>query len=227
MSTLSEFWRRQAPPGGMPPPVSNPDENESTHIAATTLAVTIIALVIVVIRFYVRSFLVRSLGWDDWLMALAMAVVSHYKQACSLAASNTRTVHHSINVRCRVDILWPRRTVSNVRTYWKQQALTHDSIGDVDPNRYMIGMKLNFLSQPFLMWGVAFVKLSVGFGKLSELFFEASVLEQRLTPELPTVRLHCRSLPQHTANMVFFEQRSYVSQHKSDSDGQSLASWSS
>jgi hypothetical protein len=38
--------------------------------------------------------------------------------------------------------------------------------GDVDPDIYMIGMKLNFISQPTYLFAICFVKLAVGFSLL-------------------------------------------------------------
>lgn len=35
-------------------------------------------------------------------------------------------------------------------------------VGDVDPAIYMIGMKLNFISQPIFLVAICIVKLSVG-----------------------------------------------------------------
>jgi hypothetical protein len=62
-------------PANLPLP-SNTDENASGHIIGATAAVTVLALLVTVTRFYVRGFIVRAVGWDDWLMAWAMLLVS-------------------------------------------------------------------------------------------------------------------------------------------------------
>jgi hypothetical protein len=60
-----------------PPPLpSNPDENAGPQILGATFSTTCLAFLTVVARFYVRSFMVKALGWDDFFMGLAMAVVS-------------------------------------------------------------------------------------------------------------------------------------------------------
>lgn len=41
-------------------------------------------------------------------------------------------------------------------------SLQNSSIGDLAPDGYQKGMKLNFVSQPLLQWGVCIVKISVG-----------------------------------------------------------------
>lgn len=60
----------------LPPLPSNPDENAGPEILGATLSTTSLAFLTVIARFYVRGFIVKALGWDDYFMALAMAVVS-------------------------------------------------------------------------------------------------------------------------------------------------------
>ncbi|KAG9249435.1 uncharacterized protein F5Z01DRAFT_631735 [Emericellopsis atlantica] len=62
----------EAPAPGLPPAISNPEEDESGRIMGAVVAVTTLALITVLTRFYVRTVMIRSLGWDDAMMALTM-----------------------------------------------------------------------------------------------------------------------------------------------------------
>ncbi|SPO00298.1 related to integral membrane protein [Cephalotrichum gorgonifer] len=63
-----------AAPGGLPPLPSNPDEDESGIILGATLTVTSLATLSVLTRLYVRGLVVCNIGWDDAIMAFAMAI---------------------------------------------------------------------------------------------------------------------------------------------------------
>jgi hypothetical protein len=39
-------------------------------------------------------------------------------------------------------------------------------VGDIDPDIYSKGMKLNFITQPIYLWVICIVKLSIGFSLL-------------------------------------------------------------
>jgi hypothetical protein len=52
------------PPPGIPPPISNPNDNENARIQGAVIAVTALALATVAARFYVRTVMIRNLGWD-------------------------------------------------------------------------------------------------------------------------------------------------------------------
>lgn len=65
-----------SPPPGFPPLVSNPEENAGPNILGAAIGTTVLAFLFFSARFYVRSFMVKALGWDDYFMALAMALVS-------------------------------------------------------------------------------------------------------------------------------------------------------
>ncbi|KAB2110258.1 hypothetical protein AG0111_0g1264 [Alternaria gaisen] len=54
----------------MPP--MRPYENEGPTILGTTLTVTIVAVLTTIARFYVRIRMIRNVGWDDYVMLLAM-----------------------------------------------------------------------------------------------------------------------------------------------------------
>lgn len=53
-----------SPPPGIPPPFSNPDDNEGARIAGAVITVTALALITVIARFYVRTTMIRNMGWD-------------------------------------------------------------------------------------------------------------------------------------------------------------------
>ncbi|KAM0440343.1 hypothetical protein ACHAQK_005741 [Fusarium lateritium] len=107
---------------------SNPSENGATDILAATVLVIAISTVVVLARVYVRVFSIRSVGWDDGLMILTLALD------------------------------WAGQGVIFAQV--AHGAGRH--IGDVDPAIYMIGMKLNFISQPIFLIAICVVKLSVG-----------------------------------------------------------------
>ena len=50
-------------------------ENAGPTILAVTLTVAIIALVTLVVRLYVRTKMIRNVGWDDYVMIIAMLIV--------------------------------------------------------------------------------------------------------------------------------------------------------
>ncbi|KAH8887134.1 hypothetical protein GQ53DRAFT_726509 [Thozetella sp. PMI_491] len=54
--------------------ISIPAENESGTVLGATLSITILATLIFGTRAYVRAFMIHSFGWDDMLMATAMAI---------------------------------------------------------------------------------------------------------------------------------------------------------
>ena len=57
---------REPPPGG--------DHNKGpTFLAVSTTTTTVIAFVLVCLRIYVRTRVVRAVGWDDWMIIIAMA----------------------------------------------------------------------------------------------------------------------------------------------------------
>ncbi|KAI6776248.1 hypothetical protein HG530_000193 [Fusarium avenaceum] len=107
---------------------SNPSENGATDILAATLLVITISTIVVLARVYVRVFSIRSVGWDDALMILTLAM-DWAGQGVIIAQVAHGAGRH---------------------------------IGDVDPAIYMIGMKLNFISQPIFLIAICVVKLSVG-----------------------------------------------------------------
>lgn len=86
------------PPPGFPALVSNPDDNAGPNIFGATLACTILAFMIFSGRFYVRAFMVKALGWDDYFMALAMAVVSTTRRVLKHNEfAETSAVHHYVS----------------------------------------------------------------------------------------------------------------------------------
>lgn len=52
-----------------------PDENQGPVILGATLTVTIAALITMATRLYVRTRMIRNIGWDDYVMTLAMVLV--------------------------------------------------------------------------------------------------------------------------------------------------------
>ena len=60
--TMAEDAEVSAP--GVPPPISNPDENAGPAILGAVVSVTSLALIVVLTRVYVRGFMIRNLGWD-------------------------------------------------------------------------------------------------------------------------------------------------------------------
>lgn len=54
----------EVPVPGVPPPISNPDDNEGGTILGAVVSVTSLALIVVLTRVYVRGFMIRNLGWD-------------------------------------------------------------------------------------------------------------------------------------------------------------------
>ncbi|OCK79704.1 hypothetical protein K432DRAFT_59635 [Lepidopterella palustris CBS 459.81] len=56
-------------------PVANyPNEDQGPTILASTLTVTVLALISLAIRLFVRVRLIRNVGWDDYMMIVAMAL---------------------------------------------------------------------------------------------------------------------------------------------------------
>lgn len=62
--TLYVMADAETPPSGLPPPFSNPEDDDSARILGAVTTVTSLALVIVLARFYVRLFMIRNFGWD-------------------------------------------------------------------------------------------------------------------------------------------------------------------
>lgn len=60
------------------PPV--PDENRGSGFLACSTIITVAALITVTLRFYVRARIVHAVGWDDWIILLAMVTVVVYLQ---------------------------------------------------------------------------------------------------------------------------------------------------
>ncbi|OCL11955.1 hypothetical protein AOQ84DRAFT_313007 [Glonium stellatum] len=54
--------------------VNYPNEDQGPTILAITLTVTSLALVTLIIRLFVRIRMIRNVGWDDYMMVLAMAL---------------------------------------------------------------------------------------------------------------------------------------------------------
>lgn len=54
-----------------------PNEDQGPVILGATLTVTIAALMTMATRLYVRLHMIRNVGWDDYVMILAMLLVSH------------------------------------------------------------------------------------------------------------------------------------------------------
>ncbi|KAL1841475.1 hypothetical protein VTJ49DRAFT_7030 [Mycothermus thermophilus] len=59
----------------MPPPPSNPAENDGPRILGATLAVTTIAVLSSIARIYVRTSMIRNFGLDDFFMTFATLLV--------------------------------------------------------------------------------------------------------------------------------------------------------
>ncbi|KAF2651780.1 hypothetical protein K491DRAFT_606198 [Lophiostoma macrostomum CBS 122681] len=57
------------------------DEDAGPTILAVTLTITIVALFTFITRLYVRIKMIRNVGWDDYLMAIAMCLVCNTGQA--------------------------------------------------------------------------------------------------------------------------------------------------
>jgi len=55
---------------------SNPSANAGTRILGATIVTTCIATIAVAMRFYVRGLMIRAIGRDDYVMLLALALVS-------------------------------------------------------------------------------------------------------------------------------------------------------
>ena len=55
------------------PPV--PDENRGPGFLACVATTTAAALVTVILRFHVRANIVHAVGWDDWIILLAMVTI--------------------------------------------------------------------------------------------------------------------------------------------------------
>lgn len=53
-------------------PPAGGDRNIGPNLEAAALATILIAAIVVVARFYARLRVVRNVGWDDWLMLLAL-----------------------------------------------------------------------------------------------------------------------------------------------------------
>ncbi|KPI34996.1 uncharacterized protein AB675_11957 [Cyphellophora attinorum] len=130
-----------------PPLPSNADENASGHIIGATVAVSVLALLVTVTRFYVRGFIVRAVGWDDWLMALAMLLVSGL---LSSVYKGRQALNSMQSISTEIFIILAV----------KNGAGQH--IGDVSPHQYYEASKFAFIVQDLPLWAICIVKLSVG-----------------------------------------------------------------
>lgn len=54
------------------------DENRGSGFLACSAVITVAALTTVTLRFYVRARIVHAVGWDDWIILLAMVTVVLY-----------------------------------------------------------------------------------------------------------------------------------------------------
>ncbi|KAI4916638.1 uncharacterized protein J4E92_009142 [Alternaria infectoria] len=59
--------------GAAMPPM-RPYEDQGPTILASTLTVTVVAVLTTIARFYVRVKMIRNVGWDDYVMLLAMTL---------------------------------------------------------------------------------------------------------------------------------------------------------
>lgn len=57
-------------------PFEGGDQNIGGALTGVAIGTFVPALVAVVLRIYVRSRLVRAIGWDDWIIMLAMVCSS-------------------------------------------------------------------------------------------------------------------------------------------------------
>lgn len=55
-----------------------PDENRGSGFLACSTVITVAALITVTLRFYVRAGIVHAVGWDDWMILLAMVKIILY-----------------------------------------------------------------------------------------------------------------------------------------------------
>ncbi|KAK8076274.1 hypothetical protein PG994_003546 [Apiospora phragmitis] len=62
-------------PASLPPPPPPPDVNRGPEILAVTGTLVAATLCVVLLRLWVRLRLVRQLGWDDFFVAAAMALL--------------------------------------------------------------------------------------------------------------------------------------------------------
>ena len=68
-------------PGPLPP-----DVNRGSNLVIISWLTVSIALLLVSLRFYIRGILRKTLGWDDYLILLA--IVSHHRSGPVLATSH-------------------------------------------------------------------------------------------------------------------------------------------
>lgn len=60
---------------GQPTTSIYPFENGGPTILGATLTVTVFALLTLIVRLYVRIRMIKNLGWDDYIMIVAMMLV--------------------------------------------------------------------------------------------------------------------------------------------------------
>ncbi|KAI9675737.1 MAG: hypothetical protein M1817_001104 [Caeruleum heppii] len=108
-----------------PPPY--PDENQGPRILAVCVTTTVLAFVIVCLRLFTRIKVVRSVGWDDYVILLTMAV--------SIAG---------------LAVIIPEIQHGGGR---------HAAY--LAPEMMSVGIKLNFITQPIYLWGIALAKISI------------------------------------------------------------------
>lgn len=58
-----------------PPPVNPNDLGRGPMIVGLTWTFTILAMTAVALRIYVRKTVTKALGWDDWIMLVAVVCI--------------------------------------------------------------------------------------------------------------------------------------------------------
>jgi hypothetical protein len=133
---------------GLAPASGLPDVNNGPHIVGAIATTTILALIALSMRLYVRFWMLRKSSFDDYFIIAGMVnpifwTIDKYRintsQTCSL-------ISFGVNV-------------PDVICYGAGRHAVYIS----PPSKITTGLKLNFITQPFLLAGVTFVKVSIGF----------------------------------------------------------------
>ena len=78
------------------PPV--PDEDRGPRFLACVTITTVAALITVTLRFHVRANIVNAVGWDDWIILIAMVTI--YPGFDSVVSSTADVTFRSFPSSC-------------------------------------------------------------------------------------------------------------------------------